>query len=426
MKLSTHILVCALAATTAVAAPASAPKSRGLEYLINPAGTNGVALDRMSIIVTNMDDAIGLKSNGEQAFSALIAGKLDNYYSYVGNAASIIDKYLADSEVASFASEIIPLLKVPSKDPELNKVNESLLARLEDPAVQQNFASVMKVVNDYASYYADYAKSEFGIDMFSAMVAKLPSDALKHDDNDAPHTPTATSGTTPKPSSDSKTNSAGPIGVASLSKIALGVAVGALAAQLLEAGYRLPGQQAQDEKIVSSLLVALSSQNIPTLATAIAGSIAPVLGLIGIPTKLDDYVSSVVSELRNPAFNSQIADIVEHLIELSIKWRAQAPEVYDPRPSGPTSTSTSTETSARTKTHPMLENTINLRSPKPSSTSARSSATSPTNQSSSSYESSSFSTESLSSSKSSAAQSMRPMFEYLSMGVAAGVVASFF
>ncbi|KAJ2885429.1 hypothetical protein H4R27_001398 [Coemansia aciculifera] len=233
MQLSSHILVCALAATTAVAAPVSAQKSYGLEYLINPAGTSGVALGRMSLTVTNMDDVIGLKSNGEQALSALIAGKLDNYYSYVGNAASILNKYMADSEVASFASEIIPLLKVPSQDPELNKVNESLLARLEDPAVQHNFASVMQVVNDYASYYADYAKSEFGIDVFSAMVAKLPLDALKHDDDDAPHTPTATSGTTPKPSSpssDSKTNSAGSIGVTSLSKIALGVAVGALVA----------------------------------------------------------------------------------------------------------------------------------------------------------------------------------------------------
>ncbi|KAJ2039025.1 hypothetical protein GGI01_003327 [Coemansia sp. RSA 376] len=273
MKLSSHVLVCALAATTAVAAPAFAPGHRAFGNLLNPGGNNGGNIVGVSLTVTNRDDANGIKSNGEQALSALIAGKIDNYYSYVGNAASIMDKYMADSEVASFASEIIPLLKFPSPDPELQKVNESILARLEDPAVQKNFASVMEALGDYADYYANYVKSEIGVDIYSAMVANFPSEIIKFGDDDAPQTPTASSSTTSKPSStpaapsssvstrpssipaassssddsspsdssspsspssspssDSKTNSAGSIGVASLSKIALGVAVGALVA----------------------------------------------------------------------------------------------------------------------------------------------------------------------------------------------------
>ncbi|KAJ2239417.1 hypothetical protein GGI13_008026 [Coemansia sp. RSA 455] len=112
----------------------------------------------------------------------------------------------------------------------------------------------MDALGDYADYYANYVKSELGVDIYSAMVANFPSEIIKFGNDDAPQTPTATSSTTSKPSSipaasgssaassssdssspsssslDSKTNSAGSIGVASLSKIALGVAVGALVA----------------------------------------------------------------------------------------------------------------------------------------------------------------------------------------------------
>ncbi|KAJ2419997.1 hypothetical protein GGF41_004425, partial [Coemansia sp. RSA 2531] len=127
-----------------------------------------------------------------------------------------------------------------------------------DPTVQKNFASVMEALGDYADYYANYVKSEIGVDIYSAMVANFPSEIIKFGNDDAPQTPTATSSTTSKPSSipaapgssaassssdssstsspssspssDSKTNSAGSIGMASLNKIALGVAVGALVA----------------------------------------------------------------------------------------------------------------------------------------------------------------------------------------------------
>ncbi|KAJ2259920.1 hypothetical protein GGI01_003328 [Coemansia sp. RSA 376] len=184
------------------------------------------------------------------------------------------------------------------------------------------------------------------------------------------------------------------------------------AAQLLEAGYGLPNQQVQDEKIVSSLLSALSSQNEPSQATANAGVIPPLLALVGIPIKEDSVIASAMSELKNPAVKTQIADIVEEMIELVAYMDTKSPKSGSVT-NGPTPTSSST------KTHPIFENTLNLRS---SSTSPRSSATSTTDQSSdessSSYESSS--------SKTNAAQSMKPLLGYLSMGMAAGVVASFF
>ncbi|KAJ1925841.1 hypothetical protein GGI09_001426 [Coemansia sp. S100] len=185
------------------------------------------------------------------------------------------------------------------------------------------------------------------------------------------------------------------------------------AAQLLESGYGLPNQQVQDEKIVSSLLSALSSQNEPSRATANAGVIPPLLALAGIPIEEDSVMASVMSELKNPAVKTQIADIVEEMIEFVAYMDTKSLHMFGSRTNGPTPTSSST------KTHPIFENTLNLRS---SSTSPRSSATSTTDQSSdessSSYESSS--------SKTNAAQSMKSLLGYLSMGMAAGVVASFF
>ncbi|KAJ2549615.1 hypothetical protein GGH95_006214, partial [Coemansia sp. RSA 1836] len=94
----------------------------------------------------------------------------------------------------------------------------------------------------------------------------------------------------------------------------------------LIAVYGLPGQQAQDEKIVSSLLSALSSMNVPTAATGIAGSLASEIQADGMPTKLASLISSAVSDLKNPAINTQIASIVDKLLGLLIQARIEAPE----------------------------------------------------------------------------------------------------
>ncbi|KAJ1650819.1 hypothetical protein GGF38_005735 [Coemansia sp. RSA 25] len=183
---------------------------------------------------------------------------MDAYYSYAGDAALIVDKYMADSQVASLASQIIHLLKFPTFNPELARVNESYLARLENPVVQQNYASVMQIVNELASYQADYAKSAYGIDINSmlAQAVSLAHDANKHgvgEDVQAPASPTSTlktasssvstsksSSTSATPNSsnlsssstlsDTKSNDAGSSGVASLGMLPLGVAISALVA----------------------------------------------------------------------------------------------------------------------------------------------------------------------------------------------------
>ncbi|KAJ2753002.1 hypothetical protein GGI19_003434, partial [Coemansia pectinata] len=227
-------------------------------------------------------------------------------------------------------------------------------------------------------------------------------------------------------------------------------------------------------------------QNAPTLATAIAGSIAPVLGLIGIPTKLDDYVSPVVSELKNPAVNSQIADIVEHMIDQNVpsqatsiagsvisvlegeggsssdklnslvssvvselknpavntqiasivdklvgllaQARVVAPEMFEDSPSEPTPTSTRSSTSAKnTSTSTKTTRTdTTASSPTSKRSSSSPSSSNVTSKDSQSSESTSESSSESTSSKTNAAQSMKPLFGYLSMGVVAGVVASFF
>ncbi|KAJ2389020.1 hypothetical protein H4S02_002577 [Coemansia sp. RSA 2611] len=197
MKLSSHVLVCALAATTAVAVPAH----HELRNLANVGDLKGTFGD-MNHLVTNKEDVSDLKSKGEQAISALLAGNIDNYYSYVGDAASILDKYMSDPQVASFASQIMPLFKTPMYNAEMDKANQSYLSRLQDPAVQQNFASVMQVVNEAASRQAEYMKSEYGVDIYSMIVARLPTDKLNLGDNElVPPTPTGKSSTTSKPTS---------------------------------------------------------------------------------------------------------------------------------------------------------------------------------------------------------------------------------
>ncbi|KAJ2837933.1 hypothetical protein FBU31_001040 [Coemansia sp. 'formosensis'] len=260
MKLSSHVLVCALAATTAVAAPGFEAERRGLDDLLNAGNFNAGALGDITLLATNRDDVDKYKSASEREISALLAGKIDEFYSYAGDAALIVDKYMPESDVASIVSQILPMLKVPSNDPEFNKINASFVSRLSDPAVQHHFASAMKVVNDIASYYAEYANSKYGIDIYSIMAANIRADEHQPDeDAHVPPTPTGTLSTTPKPSpassssdtskpspassssesssstssshsSDSKTNGAGSNAVKSLGMFPLGIAISALVA----------------------------------------------------------------------------------------------------------------------------------------------------------------------------------------------------
>ncbi|KAJ2837932.1 hypothetical protein FBU31_001039 [Coemansia sp. 'formosensis'] len=162
------------------------------------------------------------------------------------------------------------------------------------------------------------------------------------------------------------------------------------AVQLLEAGYGLPGQQAHDEKIFSSLLMALSSQNVPSQATSIAGSLVSVLENNNTPQRLAALASSMVAELKNPSVNTQLASIVDELVTFVIQVHAEATRHADDTPVGPTPTTTSAPTS--TSADATLKNSVSSDSPL---------------------------------SKSNAAHPMKPLFGYLSMGVA-GVVTSFF
>ncbi|KAJ2460253.1 hypothetical protein GGF42_000959 [Coemansia sp. RSA 2424] len=257
-KISNVALVCALAAIAAVAAPGFAPERRGIDSLLPIAAANGNIPGVTMTVIPSREDLEKLKIINEQVVSALLAGKMDAYYSYAGDAALIVDKYMDDSQVATLASQIIHLLKFPTFNPELDRVNESYLARLENPAVQQNYASVMQIVNELASYQADYAKSAYGIDINSmlAQAVSLAYDANKHGDGEdvqAPASPTSTvktasssvstsksSSTSATPnssnasssstSSDTKSNDAGSSGVASLGMLPLGVAISALVA----------------------------------------------------------------------------------------------------------------------------------------------------------------------------------------------------
>ncbi|KAJ2740414.1 hypothetical protein GGI20_005821 [Coemansia sp. BCRC 34301] len=195
-RLSTLVLACTLAATTAVAAPGASPQHRGIESILQAAGPNGFPLGDMATMIPNREDQEKYKSASEQAVSALLAGKMDAYYSYMGDAALIADKYMADSQVASMVSMMVPFLKMPLYVPELDKARESYLARLENPIVQQNFASVMQVVNEMASYQAGYIKSAYSIDVnsFLAQVVSLAQDANRHatgEDVLAPSSPTS-------------------------------------------------------------------------------------------------------------------------------------------------------------------------------------------------------------------------------------------
>ncbi|KAJ2890443.1 hypothetical protein IWW38_004127, partial [Coemansia aciculifera] len=168
-KLSASALICTLVAANAVlAAPGFAAERRGIEsLLVSIANKNPI--DKYSVTMTNRSDIENYFSIGDQALSALYAGKLDAYYSYVDAAAVIADKYMDEAQVASYVSQIIPALKLPSGNSEFDSVRNSYLSRLEDSNVQHHIASVVKVVNELAAYQASYVKSAYGIDINSIM-----------------------------------------------------------------------------------------------------------------------------------------------------------------------------------------------------------------------------------------------------------------
>ncbi|KAJ2490375.1 hypothetical protein IWW37_003192 [Coemansia sp. RSA 2050] len=202
------------------------------------------------------------------------------------------------------------------------------------------------------------------------------------------------------------------------------------AAQSLISNYRLPGKEAQDKEIVSSLLAALNSQNVPTEAASIAEVIASILGAEDAPGKLASLMASMAAELKNPEVNTQIASIVDKLVSMLAQARIEAPELFEDNPVGPTATST--WASASTSTGSKASTSTGASSGSPTSKSSAPSSTSgpATDSHSSSEESSespgsSESPESSESSKSNGAHPINSLFGYLSIGVA-GVVASFF
>ncbi|KAJ2740917.1 hypothetical protein GGI20_005534 [Coemansia sp. BCRC 34301] len=128
----------------------------------------------------------------------------------------------------------------------------------------------------------------------------------------------------------------------------------------------------------------------------------------------------MVSELKNPAVNTQIASIVDKLLGFLIQARIEAPELfYD---GSATPTPTNSKTSSKTDT---AVNTPTSKSSS-SSPSVSSKASSQSSEESNDSDSDSESSDS-SSSKTNAAQAIKPFIGLVSIGAAAGaVVASFF
>ncbi|KAJ1814659.1 hypothetical protein LPJ60_005972 [Coemansia sp. RSA 2675] len=202
------------------------------------------------------------------------------------------------------------------------------------------------------------------------------------------------------------------------------------AAQSLISNYKLPGKEAQNKEIVSSLFAALNSQNVPAEATSIAGAIASILGADDAPEKLASLMASMVGELKNPEVNTNIGSIVDKLVGMLVQARIVAPEMFEDNPVGPTSTDASSSPSTKASTGvstsgptPKSSVTSNTSSPV-SKSSVTSSASSKEKDSQSSDEESEESSESSESSKSNGAHPIKPLVGVLSIG--AMVAASFF
>ncbi|KAJ2810725.1 hypothetical protein GGI24_006960, partial [Coemansia furcata] len=145
------------------------------------------------------------------------------------------------------------------------------------------------------------------------------------------------------------------------------------AAQSLISNYQLSGKDAQNQEIVSSLFAVLNSQNVAAQATSIAGSIVTVLEGDGPAGKLESLISSAVADLRNPAVNTQIANIVDRLIGLLEQAHSVAPEMFDDGPTaGPTPTPSSTGTRTSPNAQPSTHSGVTVSSSTTKSSSSES------------------------------------------------------
>ncbi|KAJ2484402.1 hypothetical protein EV174_002463 [Coemansia sp. RSA 2320] len=88
------------------------------------------------------------------------------------------------------------------------------------------------------------------------------------------------------------------------------------AVESLRANNHLPNQQALDESILSSLLVTISSQNVPHRAAVFATRMMSMVEVgadisSATLTGYDSLAASYISDLKNPAVSTQFASIVD-------------------------------------------------------------------------------------------------------------------
>ncbi|KAJ2740413.1 hypothetical protein GGI20_005820 [Coemansia sp. BCRC 34301] len=247
------LIFCALAAA---AAPGFTLERRDLETPAHVVRAHKDIIGNVASMISNRDDLHKYHVVGERIVSAFVHGKINEYYDYVGDAATIANEYIASSQVASLASALQNLLSFPTGGHSgLKSAYLSHLEKYKSAAANQDFDGMMQVVDALASYKANYAVSANGVNYYSAMGAlaglRYDSVLLDAEDVQAPSSPTstattassskivstsATSGSSASSSdssllsSDSESSSAGSAVVASHGMLSLGVAIGALVA----------------------------------------------------------------------------------------------------------------------------------------------------------------------------------------------------
>ncbi|KAJ2503317.1 hypothetical protein GGH96_000338 [Coemansia sp. RSA 1972] len=93
--------------------------------------------------------------------------------------------------------------------------------------------------------------------------------------------------------------------------------------------HGLPEQESAGASIMSSLLGALSSQNDPDVATAMAADFASLLNIDDIPTEVEDLAKSMVSVLEDPKANDNVADNINQMFSFIESVRVALPELYE-------------------------------------------------------------------------------------------------
>ncbi|KAJ1780198.1 hypothetical protein LPJ77_000673 [Coemansia sp. RSA 2523] len=93
--------------------------------------------------------------------------------------------------------------------------------------------------------------------------------------------------------------------------------------------HGLPEQASAGASIMSSLLGALSSQNDPDVATAMAAGFASILKVDDIPTEVEDMAKSMVSVLEDPKANDNIADNINQMFSFIESVRVALPELFE-------------------------------------------------------------------------------------------------